>query len=369
MLLRAAGYRRRAVLVGSGKHIEDVHTRSSTRSTRRSTCSASSRSRRGPDNGLRSLGPDRGPRRGARRATACRRSSSPTRTSRRSGRSSSSTSATGAGSPCGSRRRRWRSSSTARSSCPARRCRCSSCARRCSTASTTSSSARSTSSARCSCCSLLSPLLLAIAVAVVRHLARPGALPLDPAGHRRRAVRVLQVPHDALGRRPDAGRPRVAQRGLRRAVQDPPRPAPDARRPASCAATRSTSCRSCSTSSAGRCRSSARGRCPSATSTSSRTGTRSATSCCPGMTGLWQVSGRSELDFDDLVRLDFLYLERWSVGLDLTILLKTIPRGPEPARRLLILLARRARRATRPAGAHRALDLVARAAVRARAHR
>ena len=45
----------------------------------------------------------------------------------------------------------------------------------------------------------------------------------------------------------------------------------------------------------------------------------------PGITGLWQVSGRSELDFDDLVRLDFLYLERWSVGLDLSILLKTIP--------------------------------------------
>jgi exopolysaccharide biosynthesis polyprenyl glycosylphosphotransferase len=45
----------------------------------------------------------------------------------------------------------------------------------------------------------------------------------------------------------------------------------------------------------------------------------------PGVTGLWQVSGRSELDFDDLVRLDFLYLERWSVGLDLAILLKTVP--------------------------------------------
>jgi len=45
----------------------------------------------------------------------------------------------------------------------------------------------------------------------------------------------------------------------------------------------------------------------------------------PGMTGLWQVSGRSELDFDDLVRLDFLYLERWSVFLDLSILLKTLP--------------------------------------------
>jgi exopolysaccharide biosynthesis polyprenyl glycosylphosphotransferase len=45
----------------------------------------------------------------------------------------------------------------------------------------------------------------------------------------------------------------------------------------------------------------------------------------PGITGLWQVSGRSELDFDDLVRLDFLYLEQWSVFLDLSILLKTIP--------------------------------------------
>ena len=45
----------------------------------------------------------------------------------------------------------------------------------------------------------------------------------------------------------------------------------------------------------------------------------------PGITGLWQVSGRSELDFDELVRLDFLYLERWSIFLDLSILLKTIP--------------------------------------------
>ena len=45
----------------------------------------------------------------------------------------------------------------------------------------------------------------------------------------------------------------------------------------------------------------------------------------PGLTGLWQVSGRADLDFDDLVRLDFLYLERWSVFLDLSILLKTVP--------------------------------------------
>jgi lipopolysaccharide/colanic/teichoic acid biosynthesis glycosyltransferase len=45
----------------------------------------------------------------------------------------------------------------------------------------------------------------------------------------------------------------------------------------------------------------------------------------PGVTGLWQVSGRSELDFDDLVRLDFLYLEHWSPFLDLTIIVKTVP--------------------------------------------
>jgi exopolysaccharide biosynthesis polyprenyl glycosylphosphotransferase len=45
----------------------------------------------------------------------------------------------------------------------------------------------------------------------------------------------------------------------------------------------------------------------------------------PGMTGLWQISGRSLLSFDDLVRLDFYYLENWSLWLDVTILIKTVP--------------------------------------------
>jgi exopolysaccharide biosynthesis polyprenyl glycosylphosphotransferase len=45
----------------------------------------------------------------------------------------------------------------------------------------------------------------------------------------------------------------------------------------------------------------------------------------PGMTGLWQISGRSGLTFDDLVRLDFTYLENWSIWLDVTIIAKTIP--------------------------------------------
>jgi exopolysaccharide biosynthesis polyprenyl glycosylphosphotransferase len=43
----------------------------------------------------------------------------------------------------------------------------------------------------------------------------------------------------------------------------------------------------------------------------------------PGMTGLWQIAGRSDLRFDDLVRLDFYYLENWSIWLDITILVKT----------------------------------------------
>jgi len=71
---------------------------------------------------------------------------------------------------------------------------------------------------------------------------------------------------------------------------------------------------------------SARARCRCATTSCSPTGPRGGYLVLPGITGLWQVSGRSDLDFDDMVRLDFLYLERWSVLLDLVILLKTVLR-------------------------------------------
>jgi exopolysaccharide biosynthesis polyprenyl glycosylphosphotransferase len=43
----------------------------------------------------------------------------------------------------------------------------------------------------------------------------------------------------------------------------------------------------------------------------------------PGLTGLWQVSGRSDLSWDDAVRLDLRYVENWSLALDLQILWKT----------------------------------------------
>ena len=45
----------------------------------------------------------------------------------------------------------------------------------------------------------------------------------------------------------------------------------------------------------------------------------------PGITGLWQVSGRSELSFEDYVRLDLFYVENWSIAYDLFILSKTVP--------------------------------------------
>ncbi len=45
----------------------------------------------------------------------------------------------------------------------------------------------------------------------------------------------------------------------------------------------------------------------------------------PGVTGLWQVSGRSDVPFDEMVLLDVYYIENWSLGLDLKIILRTIP--------------------------------------------
>jgi lipopolysaccharide/colanic/teichoic acid biosynthesis glycosyltransferase len=45
----------------------------------------------------------------------------------------------------------------------------------------------------------------------------------------------------------------------------------------------------------------------------------------PGLTGLWQVSGRSSLAPDERIRLDLVYVQNWSVLLDLSILLRTVP--------------------------------------------
>ncbi|HOX26315.1 MAG TPA: sugar transferase [Candidatus Krumholzibacteria bacterium] len=45
----------------------------------------------------------------------------------------------------------------------------------------------------------------------------------------------------------------------------------------------------------------------------------------PGLTGLWQVMGRSQVSFDEMVHLDLQYINHWSLALDLKIVLRTIP--------------------------------------------
>lgn len=45
----------------------------------------------------------------------------------------------------------------------------------------------------------------------------------------------------------------------------------------------------------------------------------------PGMTGLWQVSGRSELGFDEMMDLDLHYVDHWSIWLDMSLVLRTLP--------------------------------------------
>jgi len=45
----------------------------------------------------------------------------------------------------------------------------------------------------------------------------------------------------------------------------------------------------------------------------------------PGITGLWQVNGKSKISFDEMVKLDIHYLKNWSLWLDIKIILRTIP--------------------------------------------
>jgi lipopolysaccharide/colanic/teichoic acid biosynthesis glycosyltransferase len=44
----------------------------------------------------------------------------------------------------------------------------------------------------------------------------------------------------------------------------------------------------------------------------------------PGITGMWQVSGRSDTSFDDMIDLDFTYIDSWSFWLDVKILCRTV---------------------------------------------
>ena len=45
----------------------------------------------------------------------------------------------------------------------------------------------------------------------------------------------------------------------------------------------------------------------------------------PGITGLWQVLGRNDMPFDEMVKLDYIYVTNWSLWWDIKILCQTIP--------------------------------------------
>ena len=45
----------------------------------------------------------------------------------------------------------------------------------------------------------------------------------------------------------------------------------------------------------------------------------------PGITGLWQVLGRSEIPFEEMIKLDYLYVTGWSISNDIKLILQTLP--------------------------------------------
>ena len=172
---------------------------------------------------------------------------------------------------------------------------------------------------------VLSPLLLACAIAVRLSSRGPVLYRSIRPGHRRRAVRVLQVPHDAL-RTPTScrrtWRPRTRPTAPLFKIREDPRMT---RVGAFLRRYSLDELPQLFNVIAGKMSLVGPRPLPQRDFDQLEEWHKKRYLVLPGVTGLWQVSGRSELDFDDLVRLDFLYLERWSVGLDLTILLKTIP--------------------------------------------
>ncbi len=67
----------------------------------------------------------------------------------------------------------------------------------------------------------------------------------------------------------------------------------------------------------------------------------------PGITGLWQVSGRSNIeDFEEVVKLDVTYIDNWSLWNDIKILFKTV---------YVVFAGRGAKKSIFPGGSHREL--------------
>ena len=170
---------------------------------------------------------------------------------------------------------------------------------------------------------LLAPVMLTIALMIRLEDGGPALFKQMRVGKDGPHVPDVQVPHHGGGRRAAEGRIATAQRARRRAVQDARgsadhqgrrqaaqlvarRAAAADQRAARRHVTGGTAARA-----AGRGRQ-VRGLC------AARLAVR------PGLTGLWQINGRSDLSWDEAVRLDLRYVENWSLALDLLILWKTV---------------------------------------------
>ena len=172
---------------------------------------------------------------------------------------------------------------------------------------------------------LAAPLLAVIAFVIKLETPGPVLFRQERVGLRAPALQAPQVPHHGGRRRAHAGRPRRPQRGRRAAVQDPQRPPghPGGAVPAPLQPGRAAAAleRAHRRDEPGRTQAAAAHGGGRLRGLAAATGSRSQ----PGITGLWQVSGRSDLPFDEYVRLDLFYIENWSLASDLFILAKTVP--------------------------------------------
>ena len=173
---------------------------------------------------------------------------------------------------------------------------------------------------------LLSPLMLAVALSIKATSRGPVIFAQERYGLNRRRFRMLKfrtMTDDAEQLQEGARKP---QRGRRTGVQDRGTIRASRRWADFFAAPRSTSCRSSSTCCAERCRwSGPRPLPPRDVTRFTAAAAMRRFSVRPGLTCLWQISGRSTLSFGEWIRLDLQYIDGWSLALDLLILARTIP--------------------------------------------
>ena len=169
------------------------------------------------------------------------------------------------------------------------------------------------------------PIQIAAALAILLTSGTPDLLPAGALRPERASLHAAEVPHDETRRRGAAFGDLAPERDDGSGLQGHPRPAPDRPSDGSCGGSRSTRLPQLWNVIVGDM--SLVGPRPPLPDEVARyePWQRRRLSMKPGLTCLWQVSGRSEVDFDRWMALDLKYIDTWSPLLDLKILLKTVP--------------------------------------------